>query len=613
MGNYQTFWPDVGKGALWGGAIAGAAPAVGNTAQWLWDGAKWVKNLAGSKGLLPKTSYQTSDMVEANTPGLSPDMSWNNGQPTSNGDMTWQEYMDNRKTLSALNAPKVTLNPEGNATVMAPNGVIRATPQQFNAAGGKIDNASATSTDTTVTDANGNTTVGSHALGQRNLDSALGPTASSPSVPGYNRTLAQQVEADAADRGQPPDLSSSPGISHLQQSYANSEKYGPRFAAIQQRQDQRLANTVQHPNADIAGADQYAPGEEFTRQLDQMHADALQGAEENRLDVGRNLEALGTPTSATEAGTVMKGAIDAQHAPAQNAANQAVNDAQTARDQALAATPPGRPPIPGGQTSAEQHGAGAVASAVIGQQASGANLDVLKAAVGNPTHDVTGIKTTVAHMYDSMPGTAAAPAGEEAKIAATIKGLPDAMPLQDTLALRDRVNDEIARQTQAAGTTSTTEISRLMGMKSAIDESIHAPITAQSDAEAAAVKAGTMRPEDTLAAKLQAWRTAAQQHAQTYRSGVVGDLLGTGDHASGAQNLTDIPRARGSFAQPDSDAMAKVWNGKESEAQNVRNAIAGGITPEQHISYLADDLRKVAVDADGNFDRQAFREWAGKH
>jgi hypothetical protein len=580
---------NIGWDSLVGGGVGlglgVAAPPIGAGVQWLWDGAKWVRNLAGSKGFTPTTSYPTAG---------------------------------------------------GNADYMAPSGSVRATPQQLDAAVGKIEGAVTPEVGTVSSLTNPQTpqmvakSILDDSLNQRDPQlAAMGWTRDDTEVPDHERTLAQQVAgADIPEN--------SPGISHLQQAYSNSDTYGPRFAALQQNQDSTLAATLQKPTSEIGLADPYAVGHEFTDQLDQLHELQLANLAGQKAAVGQSVDALGTPASATEAGTTMKAAIDAQHAPQQAAADQAVADAQAARDQATAATPAGKQPIPGGATVAEQYGAQGRAQALAGQQASDAKVAALYDVVGNPNIPTAPLKTGVSPVYDSMPSTAAQPRGEEAAIQKVIGQLPDQVSLKDLMALRSRVGDEITREVQAAGTTNTEVTQRLMRTKVAIDDALNAPLSVRDAAEQQAVKAGQMSPEDTMRAKLaqlgqpakpatatmtpneaeaiQTARAAAQQHAQTFRDGVVGDILQPGENRSAASTLLpDSSRAKGGFKTPDADVMARVWNGKDTEAANLRAAQDAGITPELLKAHAADDLRTAAVDENGDFDPKAYARWRRDH
>lgn len=111
----------------------------------------------------------------------------------------------------------------------------------------------------------------------------------------------------------------------------------------------------------------------------------------------------------------------------------------------------------------------------------------------------------------------------------------------------------------------------------------------------------------------RAARAATQQRAQTFDEGVAGDLLAPGDYHTAAVVPDNVTRVRGGFSTQDAEVLDQIWNGKRTEAANLRAAQAAGISPDTLRNWAADDLRSRAIDSQGNFDPAEFAKWQKQH
>jgi hypothetical protein len=109
------------------------------------------------------------------------------------------------------------------------------------------------------------------------------------------------------------------------------------------------------------------------------------------------------------------------------------------------------------------------------------------------------------------------------------------------------------------------------------------------------VAAPALRPlnADELAA-YRAYKTQAQQLADTFDSRRVGEVLAPGDYRTAAQVPADVTRARGGFDTADAAVMARFWNKSATNAQDARDFLAAGGSPALLRDYAAagaDDAR----------------------
>lgn len=131
-----------------------------------------------------------------------------------------------------------------------------------------------------------------------------------------------------------------------------------------------------------------------------------------------------------------------------------------------------------------------------------------------------------ARLIGAMPQAAKPMAGEEAAIFAVAGAMPSNVPLREVIALRSRISDEMRQELATNGETPVYR--RLTMLRGAIEDSIASATTAQAVRDTAAVAAGTMSAEQTLAARLARERDAWAAERGVSLTGVAGSNAGAG-------------------------------------------------------------------------------------
>ena len=104
--------------------------------------------------------------------------------------------------------------------------------------------------------------------------------------------------------------------------------------------------------------------------------------------------------------------------------------------------------------------------------------------------------------------------GEPKAITKAISALPEQVPFSDLVALKERITTAMREERRAAGKSGTWR--QLSQYNNAIRQDINAPIRALAKEQAAAVKAGTLAPEDTWVAKIRQINDELDRHAAAF-------------------------------------------------------------------------------------------------
>jgi hypothetical protein len=365
------------------------------------------------------------------------------------------------------------------------------------------------------------------AAGQRVLQAA-GPDAAelqmrlnepaSP-LPGYERTVAQQAPL--------------PGVVDLDTAYRTA--YGPQFNARMGQQATAQSENLQglaDPNASP-----FSVGRYFTGQLDalgrQGAAEAI-GAEQG---VREQVSAAGGTGTPEGYGAPISAAVEGVQAPRQAAAGQAVSEAETARNAALAATPAGRQPIAGGGTVAEQAGAEARGQTLAARSAEADRLDRLKNAI-NPEGDAgtysAPFREGVEGVYAGRSDSAQPLSADETAIGNVVRSWPSVVPVNDIIDLRQWVTKAIDDATGMRGAAGPVA-QRLGEVKAALDSALENVVNNHAEYERQAVASGRMSPDQTIAGRLQRAADEARNEPGTGGGGGAGYPVGAGGGALGVR------------------------------------------------------------------------------
>lgn len=235
------------------------------------------------------------------------------------------------------------------------------------------------------------------------------------------------------------------------------------------------------------------------------------------------LQATGDPAATADAFRAQLDDIDKQHAALVDAATQAgkkaVGDAETTGRLALdAATTGGEAAITTATDAAHKAAAGVGTEATpeaIGGQLRGA-LERSEAAMkqrekalwATVPHDVVVVADPLreadARVYGNMtPEAKSELAPIESRVSKFIAGYGETLPFRRLNDLRQIINKGMM-EAKSPLTPNTEAYGRLAQMRGAIEDAIHASLTERAAQDQQAVATGTMRPEDAMAAKMQA-------------------------------------------------------------------------------------------------------------
>ncbi|WEK50973.1 MAG: hypothetical protein P0Y66_02535 [Candidatus Kaistia colombiensis] len=234
-----------------------------------------------------------------------------------------------------------------------------------------------------------------------------------------------------------------------------------------------------------------------------------------RLDSLGTIQPEGNPQAITQAFRTRLADIDKQTDAAVQAA------LQTARGKAQAL---------GGNVSAEASGDAIRTAARKAETAARESERALWKAVdpeGKLALQSDNVKAAAADIRKSMPETAKPMEGEEAAIFDVASRLKPSISFNAMSALRSRVSTLMRQEMMTNG--QSPAYSRLSRLRGAVEQDVEGVLSRKAAQEADAVAAGTMRQEDTIAARVSGWRDGwREEQAARARSGV-----GTGSDAAG--------------------------------------------------------------------------------
>jgi hypothetical protein len=217
---------------------------------------------------------------------------------------------------------------------------------------------------------------------------------------------------------------------------------------------------------------------------------------------------------------------------------------QTALDQATTAAQ-GRTTALGGTTTPEASGNAMRTALQDAENTARQRERGLWAAVdpdGTLALQASPVRASARSIASRMADAAKPMEGEEAAIFSAAKGFKDVMPFSELTALRSRVSTAMRDELRTSG--QTPAYARLTQLRGAIEDTIADGVHSRAAQEAQAVAAGTMRPEDTIAANLQAWRDG--WYAQQAEAGALNSASAGGN--AGTRSVA-FPGARGTAGQ----------------------------------------------------------------
>ena len=387
---------------------------------------------------------------------------------------------------------------------------------------------------------------------------------------------------------------------------------------------------------------------------------AARRGDQNTARVGV-LQALQSGADPAQLSASLRDGLYALDAQTDQAAQAAARDAQ-----ARAATI-------GGAGTPEVYGADIRGAVTAAQDTSKAAYKALYDAVdpnGDLTANVVQTKAAAKDIPASQPATAAPITGEEAGIYQAAAQMPDIAPARDLMALKVRVNDaagQALREGDSAG------YARLSKLRSALQDNLANTIANKVAVDDAAVKAGTMAPEQAAGVKLAAQVQKFYQDRAAGRA-VSGDLgtgggpglgapravgvAGTGEQARGqpgpapgnpglpnapsfddaarqrqlaadtayAQHdqtfgirpVTDITRTngyKGQFTLPNGEVPGKFFHPGPAAYQHMQ-ALLKAAGPEAMPvieDFAANSLKRAALKDDGTLDPGKYASWVSRH
>jgi hypothetical protein len=281
--------------------------------------------------------------------------------------------------------------------------------------------------------------------------------------------------------------------------------------------------------------------------------------------------------------------------------------------------------------------------------------------------DGTSVAKAADRIVSEIPRTARQPEGEESAVLGLARAMKSAVPFSDFTALRGRLLQAI-RDERANG--QTPALRRMQQLRSAMDEAISNAADNVAQEQEKAVAAGTMSPEQTMAANLarsaQAWYANRDAAAGIGAGGSVGQgagrNAGTGPQAisrmagaagapgSGPGEAAGNPGVQGQVRQPlanfNEAAAARYRAAAEATRQRAatfNNANVGPLLQERGTEYrlansqvpgrvfsspesvqayldaggnpdtlkdaLVGELRQTATNPDGSLNTARYQSW----
>ena len=463
---------------------------------------------------------------------------------------------------------------------------------------------------------------------------------SKPTLPQYlgdDRLL--QVERDMA-------VNDTPGARNNEHGTGSDQQNAARVQALQGLQPtgapEEVGNLVRQQMADLQAA-QDAKVAEATDAAGQSSNVAVTSAEGAAKDVA--------DTYAAKAAAAEKARETEAEAAAQ-ARESAMSTAQKAREDELAAATQAREKEVGQAQDTAQSLADKIGSGATKEEQGAAMRGVLQASrkvattnegtlheAIDPNRTLNLVAAPIAAkakaIVGDMPELAGKLSGEEADIFDAASNLSDVMPFREVAALQSRVSTAM-REVLGKDPQAFRRLSQLRG---AIGDTIQNAVENQAGYEAGAVRAGTLAPEQTMAARVQQW--ADEFKAQKAASGETvaapkAPLEPNFDEAAAARETAAraatvkrvathdkgpvgvVNRKEGNsetFKQPDSAVPSKVFVKGDRGGQAVKAVLnaAGPRGMNQLANIAAEDLRAFAVGKDGVVDPKKFETWSGRY
>jgi hypothetical protein len=345
----------------------------------------------------------------------------------------------------------------------------------------------------------------------------------------------------------------------------------------------------------------------------------------------RNIQPTGDPADVAAS---FKAGRDATAADQDRAVNAALAKAQ------------GAAPGPTGVPTPEAQGAALRTPAAAMRVAAKAKEDGLYAAI-DPTGTLTMPAGPISQSAKDIPAQVASTArpisGEEADIFDAARSLPANAPFSDVRALASRVGDQMRTELAVNGRTASYQ--RLGQLRSSIEGVIDAGAQQTAESERAAVAAGTLAPDQTVASRINNWwktnypeagvtgptpapvgaggpqvagepavtstdpaaaarldaaRQATTERKSTFDEGPVGAILKPG-------------QAPGSYAMPASAVPGAVFRPGPQGAETAQAYTRAAGTAQPLVDTATESLRQEAMTPDGVIDPQKFAAWQAKH
>jgi hypothetical protein len=348
----------------------------------------------------------------------------------------------------------------------------------------------------------------------------------------------------------------------------------------------------------------------------------------------QNLQPTGDPSDVAAALKAGRDALDNQHT---NAVNVSLAQARRA---APAAT---------GVPTPEAQGAALRTPAADRRQAEVDKRNELYAAVdpnGTLTLPSGPIGQSVKDISGQISTTARPMAGEESEIFKAAAALPPNAPFKDVQSLASRVGDQMQAERAANGGTPNTAYARLAQLRTSIEGVIDNGARQVADSERGAVAAGTLAPDQTVAARIRNWwgrnypdlgvtaptgapvgaggpqiagppTVTASDPAAASRLAAAraqhGYIKGTFDEGPVGQILAKGPG--GAYDTPASQVPGTIFKsgptGYETAKAYADAAGAGHLNPL--VDTAVESLRNEAMTADGTIDPQKFASWQARY
>lgn len=300
---------------------------------------------------------------------------------------------------------------------------------------------------------------------------------------------------------------------------------------------QRILNAASDPAAVRASVPSAAPNQTLAQATGDRGVMALDAKRSGTL---RSMQTGGDPSEVSSFLSSQLASIDAAAEAKVGAAKQVAQDAaaQIGGDQA--------PEVYG--STLRGHVSDAETAARQKEGALWQAVDPDGTLTGNATSTAQAAKT----IASTVPGTAKPMDGEEAAIFQTVQGLKPVTPLSDLIALRSRVSTAMRDEVATSGRTPA--YARLSQLRGAIEDNLGSTISDAVNTQAQQVAAGTIAPEDTIAARMQAGLESDRQSFYQQRqaatgtgagAGVVGNAGGGSPPVSGPGGAK-VPAGRGS-------------------------------------------------------------------